>query len=500
MSYKKRQFLLILSVIALLFSCSVKQPFEPQKTELTSNWDTIRPLANPEKGWYHHMLDNGIRKYLIHDEELFRTFPGMDHLYLRLAWAFLEPEEGIYNWALIDTIIDKYVPLGYGISFRISCKETGWVPNSIPVEIDGVGYATPPWIREAGAQGVVPDKFGPPIWTPDWDDPVFLEKLDNFHNAFAKKYDGKPWLRYVDVGSIGEWGEGNAHRSTNIPPTVEEVKANIDIYLKHYKNAQIVVTDALLFWKKTEEEANELYEYATSNGITLRDDSPMVAGHMERFRDNWSISHPHFYNPLYLEKPIILELQHYGNVKDDGHWMGKNGADTIPSLGVPGAEFFRKAVEIMHATYIGYHGSAEDFITENPDLAVELLNKCGYWYFPKSIHTTAFDKNELSFEIEWLNKGVAPAYSMYQLKGKLIPLNKSSETIEFVIENSGNRNWVPETPFSETYTAILSKKPKGEYQFAIQLFDTISGKPVELGLSTEMKKEDYFITQKLSFL
>ena len=36
-------------------------------TDLSAKWDTIRPLANPDKGWYHHMLDNGIGKYGLKD-------------------------------------------------------------------------------------------------------------------------------------------------------------------------------------------------------------------------------------------------------------------------------------------------------------------------------------------------------------------------------------------------------------------------------------------------
>ena len=83
-----------------------------QKTDLVNKWDTIRPLANPDKGWYHHMLDNGINKYLIQDEKDLIVFPGMDHLYLRLAWAFLEPEEGNFNWSYIDYMLFKYVAKG----------------------------------------------------------------------------------------------------------------------------------------------------------------------------------------------------------------------------------------------------------------------------------------------------------------------------------------------------------------------------------------------------
>ncbi|HYX09965.1 MAG TPA: hypothetical protein VE912_24780, partial [Bacteroidales bacterium] len=181
--------LIYLLFAGILFSCSMNQNFAPKKTNLLSQWDTVRPLANPDKGWYHHMLDNGVGKYLIQDDNDLTSFPGMDHLYLRLAWAYLEPEEGVFNWSYIDDIVEKYVPQGYGISFRITCKETGGEPNSVPYKLDGVGYATPYWVRQAGAKGVDHPKYGPPEWTPDWDDPIFLKKLDDFHKAFAERYD-----------------------------------------------------------------------------------------------------------------------------------------------------------------------------------------------------------------------------------------------------------------------------------------------------------------------
>src|SRR5210317_1820900 len=151
----------ILLLIFSIYSCS---KFEPVKVNLEDKWDTERPIANPDKGWYHHMIDNGIHKYLIQDEKDFTEFPGMDHLYLRLAWAFLEPEEGKYDWSYIDDIIDKYQPLGYKFSFRISCKETGPAPTSVPYEVDGIRYATPYWVKLAGAKGIDRPKYGSASW------------------------------------------------------------------------------------------------------------------------------------------------------------------------------------------------------------------------------------------------------------------------------------------------------------------------------------------------
>jgi hypothetical protein len=133
----------------LLLFCSIGNGFAQQKKDLTMKWDTIRPLANPDKGWYHHLLDNGIHKYKLKNDADLLSFPGMDHLYLRLAWAFLEPEEGKYDWSYIDDVVEKYVPMGFNISFRISCKETGIVGEAVPVEIDGIRYATPYWVVKA---------------------------------------------------------------------------------------------------------------------------------------------------------------------------------------------------------------------------------------------------------------------------------------------------------------------------------------------------------------
>jgi hypothetical protein len=101
--------------------------------------------------------------------------------------------------------------------------------------------------------------------------------------------------------------------------------------------------------------------------------------------------------------------------------------------------------------------------------------------------------------MEWLNKGVSPAYSVYQLKGKLIPVDNSSKTINFEIEDSGNKKWMPGQITVEKYSVKLSEKPKGMYKLAIRLFDLKSGKPVEIGLSEDLKDNGYFLLQKLTF-
>jgi len=471
-----------------------------QKTDLSAKWDTIRPLANPDKGWYHHMLDNGIGKYLLKDESELKAFPGMDHLYLRLAWAYLEPEEGKFDWSYIDNIVEKYVPLGYMISFRISCKETGPAPTSVPHEVNGIRYATPYWVVKAGAKGIEKPEFGSASWTPDWDDPIYLEKLDNFHKAFAKKYDGKPWVRYVDVGSIGDWGEGHTWSSTRIPPAFNEVKTHINLHLKHYKNTQLIVTDDLLASTKSDTEKKELLNYALENGFSMRDDSPMVQGYMQNDLATWTVRHPEFFAEVYKTMPTVFELEHYGKVKSNGYWIGKNGAEIISEYKVSGADVFRNAVKIIRPTYVGFHGYLGEWLKDNPEFTKEILNMCGYWYFPKALTVKRITNTSINFDIEWINKGVAPAYSVYQLKGKLTDVKKPGKPVYFSIQNSGNKNWFPHVPFNETYSTEFKEKLKGTYSLAIQLFDTRSGRPVEVGLNEQLRdSEGYYLFSEIAF-
>ena len=237
-----------------IFSLYKPAQSQNQVIDFTLKWDTIRVLKNPYKGWFHHMLDNGIKRYAITDDSLFATFPGMDHLYLRLAWSYLEPDEGEFDWTYIDRVVEKYVPKGYKISFRITCSETNPYPDAVGEFTDGVNYATPSWVRKAGAEGTVVDNGKIKMWVPKWDDPVFLEKLNQFHKAFAARYDGQSWVSYVDIGSIGDWGEGHTSFTTKVTPTKSEVKANIDVYLKNYPKSQLVANDDMVFEGRNEKD------------------------------------------------------------------------------------------------------------------------------------------------------------------------------------------------------------------------------------------------------
>jgi hypothetical protein len=158
-----------------------------EKTTVVRPQDTGAALVNPGIGWVLHHYDNSPFNYggKLEASDTVDDFPGVSVVYLRIAWSCLEPQEGQFNWSVLDTPAQRWLDKGKQIALRITCGEGS--PR----------YATPEWVRLAGAKGYFftggkgIDPNGR-AWEPDYDDPVFLEKLDHFLAALAARYDGNP--------------------------------------------------------------------------------------------------------------------------------------------------------------------------------------------------------------------------------------------------------------------------------------------------------------------
>ncbi len=143
--------------ISLVFLTGLAfQTLSAQQRIVVKPENTKEALINPSMGWVFHHYDNRIAKksspfptritaYGIHLEpsDIVEDFPGASTIYLRLAWSFLEPEEGEFNWSIVDIPTQRWVEKGRKVAFRFTCAE---IDSTQP-------YATPEWVRLAGAKG-----------------------------------------------------------------------------------------------------------------------------------------------------------------------------------------------------------------------------------------------------------------------------------------------------------------------------------------------------------
>ena len=369
--------------------------------------DTGEALINPGMGWTLHFFSNVPQNYgsKLEPSDTVDDFPGLSVVYLRLPWSLIEPQEGNYNWAVLDTPAQRWKAKGKRIALRITCSEN-WMR-----------YATPQWVRQAGAKGVEYEwakgpKAGGPLWDPDFIEPVFLEKLDQFLAALARRYDGNPQVAFIDIGSFGMWGEGHTGASSQLTDAQTEAaaKRHIDLHVKHFKHTLLAISDDVVGHDRPGRHF-PLTDYARERGVTLRDDSILVQPpprswfHADLAQDFWP------------SLPVILEHEHFGSSKKRGAWSG---------------ERLIKAVEDYHASYLSIHWWPREELAENRETIDRINRRLGYrlqlrgcsWPEEVTLNTP------FSVEAEWANAGVAPCYgggfwavTLKDDKGGLVSVN-----------------------------------------------------------------------------
>ena len=359
----------------------------------TNEFVTVRPqdtgeaLVNPGMGWTLHFYSNLIENYgsQLEPSDTVDDWPGLSVIYLRVPWSFLEPKEGEFNWSLFDTPAQRWIDKGKKIAIRVSCSESWW------------RYATPKWVRDAGAKGVNFDFGKGPatngaLWDPDYVDPVFLEKLEHFLAAMARRYEGNPNVAFIDVGSFGMWGEGHTGFSSRLSDdqTLAVVKKHIDLHLKYFKTTQMCISDDVADPTKPGRHFPAM-DYAVSKGVTMRDDSILV----QPPPDSWY--HAEMAQEFWPRMPVILEHEHYGSSKERGAWRG---------------DLLLKSVEDYHASYLSIHWWPREELAENRETIKRINLRLGYRIQLKQIRWPAEVKLSEPFTVEtaWANTGVAPCY------------------------------------------------------------------------------------------
>lgn len=369
-------------VTAFLLLLSAAAAGEPPRTVVNPG-DTGAALINPGMGWMFQHYDNDIQRYTVDLEpsDAVDEFPGVSSVYIRLAWSYLEPEEGRFNWTLVDSAMQRWVAKGKQVAFRFTTSE-GRASEA---------YATPRWVEQAGAKGYHLKGAGQidaagPVWEPDFDDPVFLAKLDRFLAAAAARYDGNPDVAFIDVGSFGVWGEGHTIASTRLPYSAATIRRHIDLHRKHFRHTLLVANDDFALQGR----GLETLGYARDRGLALRDDSILVQGGERAYY------HAYAAHNFWPRVPVVLECEHYGGSKKRGAWQD--------------GHLYLQAIEDYHASYATVHWYPREFLKDNRALIDRINLRLGYrlQLEEASWPSEATAGSPIALGYRWRNAGVAP--------------------------------------------------------------------------------------------
>lgn len=354
--------------------------------------DTGAALVNPDMGWVVYFYSNVPTNYgsQLEPSDTVEDFPGVSTVFLRIPWSMVEPEEGKFNWAILDTPAQRWIAKGKRVGINITCSEN-WT-----------AYGTPEWVRKAGAKGVW-YAFGQhtsPVptaaawcWDPDFGDKIFLQKHENLVRKLAERYDGDPNVSYVHIGSYGLWGEGHTFMSSKVPDDKADkiVRKHIDLYTKHFRKTLLAISDDIVGHDKPGRHF-PLTDYALSKGVSIHDDSILVQApprhwyHAEMAQEFWPTL------------PVILEHEHYGGSKARGNW----GSGIL----------LLKAVEDYHASYMSIHWWPHIELEENRELIDKINLRMGYRLQLREMSWPEKVAIGEPFKVnsKWANAGVAPCY------------------------------------------------------------------------------------------
>lgn len=378
----------IVSLIALGIAASFAASAGQPGRIVVHPVDNGQALVNPDMGWTLHFYSNIPTNYgsKLEPWDTVDDFPGLSTVYLRIPWAYVEPEEGQFNWAILDTPAQRWISKGKKVAFRITCSEN-WMR-----------FATPEWVKNAGAKGTFytfgkgPDPNGA-SWDPDFGDPVFLQKLNQFLKAMAARYDGNPDVAFIDIGSYGLWGEGHTMMSSQVDPQKARaiIMKHIDLYVKNFPHTLLAANDDLAGPTTPGAHLPET-DYALSKGVTLRDDSIMV----QPPPHSWY--HAALAQAFWPRLPVILEHEHYGASKARGAWGD--------------GSLLLQAVEEYHASYLSIHWWPREELNENRGIIERINRRLGYRILPQEVSWPAQVTIGKPFTISatWINEGVAPCY------------------------------------------------------------------------------------------
>ena len=417
--------------------------------------DSGVPLENPGMGWVFHHYDNGITGYgaPLGDSYNGSEFPGLTVCYLRLSWGYVEPVEGEFNWSLLDTPIQRYVAAGKKFAFRFTTFE-----SHTPIR------ATPEWVEKAGAKGKQVEKYGRKLWEPDYSDPVYLDRLEKFIAAVGKRYSDNPNLVFVDVGTIGIWGEGHGVKGQSLGT----LRKHIEIHKKAFPGTLLVCNDD---W--TQSFGNKSLALARELGLGFRDDSICVSL-KPRIRSREA-------KPFMDDTPIILEMGHYGHAKKVGAWdEGRR---------------YLTALKAYKASYATIHGNPKVFLKENPDIIHEINMTIGYRLNLEKAAWPATVKlaDGLTITSEWRNVGIAPCLPGGHVGWSLFDSNNALAAV--LVDTNQNMRAVASDPekmamptsWKQYFSLPLTMKP-GTYTVAVSVGGSSGTPKIALPLKGQVGK------------
>ena len=398
-------------------------------------------MGNPEV--VRDNRGNEVAKYKFTEDAKTWNHPDSGLSYAGAPWNVLEPEEGRYDWSVLDAKLERVRAMGCNAVVRVS-------PYSLTEDV-------PAWMRARW-----PEEPEFPFWRVDPNTTDFCACWARFVRAFAARYDGHPFISSVDMALMGAWGEGAGSEF------VEEEKLDgiIRAYCEGFNKTplQCLLHDPV--------SVGAIRRYRKPVGFRVD-----CLGDMGGFHGKeWS--HMQDYYPMNIENFHMHDAWEKGPVIFEACWH-------MNDWYLAGWDIDYIIRESLKWHISSYNGKQTTVPEPWKDAVTAWLKKMGY-RFELRRATAEMNGDVLSVRLLWGNTGCAPCYRAYPV---VLRLRGENGAGTWRLDDD-IRAWLPDEDHLSC-AEIRTGLPAREYTLEVGI-DTCVAEIGMLNLAIEGRNEDGF--------
>jgi hypothetical protein len=413
-----------------------------------------KPLTNPLKGWAVWGANSSYKQ-------------DVTLAYISIKWSELEQQKGVYDFDTIENNfnMDEWKSKNARFIIRFICD--------YPEDKEG-NMTIPQWLYdEMGGDGQHYDNDYGIGFAPDYTNEVLIAAHEKAIKALGARYNEDPYVAYIQLGSIGHWGEWHVNYGEGINKLP---KANVlDQYVQPYMD---YLSDKMPAIRKPTAIACEY-------GFGLYND---VFGDKEA-TDIWLDRIANGYESDQTDENMPGMPRFWETAVSGGEISSRNPLEYYISEGFD--ETFRE-IEDCHTTFLGPkapYGFEKG--CEYQDNIDKITARMGYCFtINKVLIENLYKRKDLNITLSWENIGVSPIYQNWPVCISIAGSDGTEYAKE--IADSNMTEWVSGTYDVKYKIKNTNKLPKGEYKILVSILEPITNVPgIALALDDEEGKLVY---------
>lgn len=353
-----------------------------------------------DRGFFGVSVNSSTTKFIDHGEAVVNPLmgyaPPADNMeavgdntlvYVEITWKDWEPEKNQYDIEKLEKQfnLNTWKNSGKRVVLRFVCDIPGKdthkdIPDWLYEKTDGDGM----WYDNSYGKG----------YAPNYADTYFIERHKMAIEALGNYYGQDSFIAYVELGSLGHWGEWHVAYSEGLPriPDEQTCTAYIQPYLDAFPNAKLLM--------------RRPFQWVSEYGMGVYND---MSGDTESTLEwlDWIN-----YGGDYTEPIKSWKLMAIPRIWEKSPVGGEfTSSKPMKNMIVNDLDVTQQLLKKSHMTFIGPKTPVTaSNVKGMTDQINTVLKSIGYRYIIKKSMVKLSETGRITVILDWENTGVAPMY------------------------------------------------------------------------------------------